>query len=157
MAKTGKNPADSSPELEAAWNGFVDYLRLCRARVTAARRRVLEAALCRRDHFLADDLADDLSGAPRRVSRGTVYRTLALMVKAGLLRRVRDDDTHTHYEPLAGQERHEHMICDGCGRFIEFSLPELEPTLNAACRSLKFSPRTYRVAVFGLCAECAAR
>jgi len=157
MAKSEKNGTPATgPDLEAAWRGFVDYLRLCRARITRSRQLVFEAALLRRDHFLADDLADQLSAAPRRVSRGTVYRTLALMVKGGFLRQLRDDDTHTHYEPLSGQERHEHMICDACGRFIEFNLPGLEQSLEKACRGLDFIPRTHRVAVFGLCRDCAA-
>ena len=37
-------------------------------------------------HFDADELVADLPGAGRRVSRATVYRTLRLLVEAGLLR-----------------------------------------------------------------------
>src|SRR6056297_2833772 len=104
------SPGRSDNPTERAWNAFVDFLRQHGARVTHARRMVLEQAMSRKDHFRADDLAGDLAAGPSRVSRGTIYRTLALMVEAGLVREIRDGDVHAHYEWVFGRPEHEHMV-----------------------------------------------
>jgi len=142
--------------VERAWAQFVAFLRDKSARVTQSRKIILDAALARDDHFRADQLAASLSSGPNRVSRGTVYRTLALLVEAGMLREIRDADTHVHYEPTFERLRHEHMICDQCGQFIEFVDPALSRQIVAACRQYNFNQRMHRVVVFGTCRDCAS-
>ena len=65
--------------VDEAWPLFVDFLKKKQARVTQARKIVLTQVFSRHDHFCADDLAAELTSGPNHVSRGTVYRTLALM------------------------------------------------------------------------------
>jgi Fur family ferric uptake transcriptional regulator len=136
---------------------FQAFLRERSERITEPRRIVLESALARRDHFRADDLAADLSQGKDRVSRGTVYRTLALLVQAGMVREIRDKDTHVHYESVFGREHHEHMVCDTCGRFIEFTDADIAAHIERACRAHRFRQRTHRVVVFGVCDDCQAK
>ncbi|MFP4053086.1 MAG: Fur family transcriptional regulator [Phycisphaerae bacterium] len=147
-------PRCSDNPTERAWDAFVEFLRTHGSRVTDARRMVLEQAMARKDHFRADDLAADLSAGPSRVSRGTIYRTLALMVEAGLVREIRDTDVHAHYEWVFGRPEHEHMVCDVCGKFIEFSDPRICSAIRDACREQSFDCRSYRVMVFGICPSC---
>ncbi len=149
----------TSPPAEIcdAWKQFQEFLRSQGARVTETRRIVLERALVREDHFRADELAAELAQGKDRVSRGTVYRTLALLVQVGFLREIRDSDTHVHYESTFGREHHEHMVCDDCGGFIEFADPRVGEQLDAACREKGFEQRTHRVVIFGRCADCQAK
>ena len=137
-----------------AWPLFVDFLKKKQARVTQARKIVLTQVFSRHDHFCADDLAAELSSGPNHVSRGTVYRTLALMEEAGFVRVIRDTDVHAHYEHTFNHPTHEHMICDQCGDFIEFSDDTLAELITKACRKHKFSERTHRIVVFGTCGKC---
>jgi Fur family ferric uptake transcriptional regulator len=140
-----------------AWVLFRDFLRRRGERVTQPRRIVLRQAMVCKDHFRADQLAAALAKGRRPVSRGTVYRTLALLVEAGLLREIRDGDVHVHYEIAFGREHHEHMICDQCGTFIEFSDADIAEKLDHACRKHNFRQRTHRIAIFGLCEDCAIK
>jgi Fur family ferric uptake transcriptional regulator len=153
-ANAGTDRARVAELIDAAWAQFVAFLKAREARITQARRIVLASVLARADHFRADDLADDLATGPDRVSRGTVYRTLALLAAAGLVRQIRDSDVHVHYESCFGRDHHEHMICDVCGRFIEFTDPALEKRIAAVGQVHHFRPRTHRVAIFGTCAQC---
>jgi len=143
--------------VEEAWPLFVKFLKKKQARVTQARRIVLTQAFSRHDHFCADDLAAELSSGPNHVSRGTVYRTLALMEEAGFVRVIRDSDVHAHYEHIFNHPEHEHMICDGCGDFIEFSDDELAARIASACKKHSFKARTHRVVVFGTCKSCTGK
>ena len=151
---------DSYPSdqlIEQAWETFRSFLKERGDRITETRQIVLAKSLARKDHFQADDLATELARGRNRVSRGTVYRTLALLVEAGILREIRDHDTHAHYEPLFGRVPHEHMICDKCGKFIEFVDDNLLEHIREACQSQNFMPRTHHVTIFGLCDNCQSK
>lgn len=147
-------PEEVRQSVEEAWPLFVDFLKKKDARVTQARKIVLTQVFSRHDHFCADDLAAELASGLNHVSRGTVYRTLALMEQAGLVRVIRDTDVHAHYEHTFNHPHHEHMICDKCGQFIEFADDGIMELLEAACKKMKFTERNHRVVVFGTCEKC---
>lgn len=140
--------------VDEAWPLFVEFLKDKNARITQARKIVLTQVFSRHDHFCADDLAAELANGPNHVSRGTVYRTLALMEEAGLVRVIRDMDVHAHYEHTFNHEEHEHMVCDVCGVFIEFVADELAVLITQACQHHNFEERAHRVVVFGRCEKC---
>ncbi|VGO21249.1 Fur family transcriptional regulator [Pontiella sulfatireligans] len=148
-------PEEVRQSVEEAWPLFVDFLKKKDARVTQARKIVLTQVFSRHDHFCADDLAAQLSSGLNHVSRGTVYRTLALMEEAGLVRVIRDTDVHAHYEHTFNHPHHEHMICDKCGDFIEFSDEKIMELITEACKEKGFVERNHRIVVFGSCKSCA--
>ena len=147
-------PEEVRQSVDEAWPLFIDFLKKKQARVTQARKIVLTQVFSRHDHFCADDLAAELSSGPNHVSRGTVYRTLALMEEAGFVRVIRDTDVHAHYEHTFNHPKHEHMICDQCGAFIEFSDETLAKLIASASKRHDFQERTHRTVVFGMCEKC---
>ncbi len=147
-------PEEVRQSVEEAWPLFVEFLKKKDARVTQARKIVLTQVFSRHDHFCADDLAAELSSGVNHVSRGTVYRTLALMEEAGLVRVIRDTDVHAHYEHTFNHPHHEHMVCDKCGQFIEFIDDRLVELVKKACKEHSFQERTHRIVVFGTCRNC---
>ena len=149
-------PEEVQQSVDEAWPLFVDFLKKKDARVTQARKIVLTQVFSRHDHFCADDLAAELSSGMNHVSRGTVYRTLALMEEAGLVRVIRDTDVHAHYEHTFNHPHHEHMICDQCGAFLEFSDESIMELITKACEEMDFEERNHRIVVFGSCRECRA-
>jgi len=150
-------PEEVRQSVEEAWPLFVDFLKKKDARVTQARKIVLTQVFSRHDHFCADDLAAELSSGLNHVSRGTVYRTLALMEEAGLVRVIRDTDVHAHYEHTYNHPHHEHMICDTCGEFIEFSDDDIMTLIQKSCEKHGFKERNHRIVVFGTCEKCTAK
>lgn len=153
----GEEGGVSLAEVASAWADFERFLKERCCRITRTRRYVLEHVLSRRDHFTADQVADEMGSGRRRVSRATVYNTLALMAKSGVVRAVRDCDTHVHYEHVYNRRHHEHMICERCGCFVEFDAGEIERSMAAACRAEGFRMRAHQVTVFGVCERCASR
>jgi Fur family ferric uptake transcriptional regulator len=146
-----KNPLTAGK----AWRVFGNYLDKSGLRVTQPRRIVCDRVFRGDGHFTAEELAMDLSKAgPARVSRGTVYQTLALMVRAGLLREIREAGREVHYDRTLGFEDHEHLICEQCGKFIEFLDPKIHQRIAIACRKAGFKQRAHRITVLGVCREC---
>ncbi len=122
-------------------------------RYTAPQRDMVRFIFSSHNHFDAEQLCSDLDRAGLNVSRATVYRTLAKLEDAGLLRRL-DLGPRVVYEHDYGYPEHEHLYCQQCGKVIEFQSPELESVYEEICRQHGFQPRTHSLIVRGLCADC---
>ncbi|MDP7290519.1 MAG: transcriptional repressor, partial [Phycisphaerae bacterium] len=92
-----------------------------------------------------------------RVSRGAVYQTLALMVRGGLLRQMRQAGRAVRYDRTLGFEDHEHLVCEECGGFIEFLDPGIHRRIAIACRKAGFVQRAHHITVLGICQICRDR
>src|SRR3954447_10509015 len=94
-------------------------------RYTGQQRDMARFIFSQHNHFDADQLIDAMKQAGLAVSRATVYRTLAKLVDAGLLRRL-EMGPRMCYEHDYGYPQHEHLHCTRCDRMIEFQSPALE-------------------------------
>lgn len=131
-------------------------LRAAGYKCTPQRHEVFDEILRLGGHFSAEELVERLrerTGGPA-ISRATVYRTLPVLLECGLLREVLFTDKHTHYEAVHSRDHHEHMVCTGCGRTIEFDDSDLERVLRKIARTVRFSPVSHKVEVYGLCDRC---
>lgn len=140
---------------ESAEARFREYLasRPKPLRFTEAQRRMIHFIFSRHNHFDAEQLCSELDRANLDISRATVYRTLNKLVNAGLLRRVQLGN-RVAYEHDYGYPQHEHLVCDTCGKVIEFEAPQLESLYEAVCRQHGFQPSRHSLVVRGLCADC---
>lgn len=121
---------------------------------TRERIEVLREALRTHDHFDASELYQRLQRRRARVSKATVYRTVALLSESRILREVFHSPQGARYEHVYGHEHHEHMICLACGKVIEFSSPGLERIQEKACRESKFEPVRHHLEILGYCQRC---
>lgn len=132
---------------------FLRYLRHRGLNVTSARERVAHAACALDGHFDAGDLWERLRTENGGAAPATVYRTLDLMVEAGVLRRL-DFHDGAQYEVAFGRPRHEHLVCEGCGGILEFRDPELDARLAEAGEQLGFQPHRHQLIIWGRCETC---
>jgi Fur family transcriptional regulator, ferric uptake regulator len=132
-----------------------EYLQSRGKRMTHQRRTLVEQVFSHHDHFDAEDLCAQLKRVlgTRKVSRPTVYRTLAEMVDAGLLVKM-DLNGRAVYEHGYGYPPHDHLHCMKCNKLIEFKSDELAAICEAVARQHQFRVRDHRMLVSGVCADC---
>jgi Fur family ferric uptake transcriptional regulator len=135
---------------------FVEFLRGSGQKVTQARRQVLEEVYRHHDHFNADDLYLRLKERKANVSRATVYRTLSLLDRCGLVRRM-EGETRSLYEHVLGHPHHDHLMCLRCGRIYEFTHPSIEEMQQEVCRQFEFQMVSHTQAIYGLCRKCQSK
>ena len=133
---------------------FVQYLRDNNLKVTKERLMLLEELFNSSGHLDADSLLFQLRNQSKHVSRATIYRTLDLLVQCGLARKSRLGREHYVYERVTPGKRHDHMVCTGCGRIIEFYDSDLDERQRDVCLQHSFRPSFYSLQIQGLCAEC---
>ena len=95
-------------------------------RYTAQRKAVWDEIRESQEHRDAEDIYLSLRTKSIRVSRATVYRTIDLLVKNNLVRKMDVGDGRSRYEPRLDDNHHDHMICTETGDIIEFFDEELE-------------------------------
>ena len=133
---------------------FREYLKSNGFKLTSERKAILEQVFAYDDHFQAEDLLVRMRQDGYSVSRATIYRTLPLLAKSGLLTEVIDAQKHSHYEHIHALQQHAHLICLRCGKIIEFREPEINALQEAVCQTHKFRPMKYRNEILGYCFEC---
>ena len=134
---------------------FRSHIETNGLKYTPERKLILEAVLSMPSHFEVDDLHMKMrSQSNNHVSRATIYRTLPLIVEAGLLREVLFVDKHTHYEPTFRHKHHEHLICLKCGKVIEFVNPQLEDLIESVAKEHQFKAQGHKLEMTGICKDC---
>lgn len=139
---------------QAAAEQFRDWLREQGLKLTQEREEIVQAFFRLDKHVEAEEFLLQMRESGSGVSRATIYRTLDLLVQAGLARKVRLGTDHYHFEHVLGRGQHEHMICLECERIIEWYDPELEALIHENVEEHRFVARRYSLQVFGLCADC---
>lgn len=138
--------------MAAGTAGILAELRGQGVRTTAPRRAVVAAALARSRPFTAQQLVDELGG----IGRATVFRTLDLLVRVGVLSRMHGVEAgercvrYTRCEPA----HHHHLRCRSCGRVEEIELRALERQLAGIARRRGFLAVEHEVEIAGLCPRC---
>ena len=79
-----------------------------------------------------------------------MYRTMKLLIQAGLAREIDLADGLTRYEHLYNHTHHDHLVCTACGTSIEFLNAEIEKIQNEASARLGFKVLDHKLQIYGL-------
>jgi Fur family ferric uptake transcriptional regulator len=135
---------------------FLSFLRERRQRVTAERLVLLDEMFRQHGHLDAEQLLSAVQERGLKISRATVYRNLDLLVASGLARKQRLGRRRFLYEHIHGGQRHDHLVCTGCGRVVEFVSPGIAALQAEICRAHGFLPTAYSLQINSVCKGCAA-
>lgn len=135
---------------------FSEYLKQKGLRSTPQRLKILEVFLENHDHMSMEELFLLVRKCDSSIGQVTVYRTLKLLCEAGLASAVNFEEGMVRYEPL-GLHHHDHLVCEKCGKKIEFVNEMIESLQNAICHSHGFIPTTHHMVLYGVCEDCRKR
>lgn len=133
---------------------IIRYLRGRGLRSTDARRKIVEVVLDTDHHFTAEDLLDLIKERGHRVSRASVYRTLSLLCEGGFVESREFQRGQMMYELMVGQHHHDHLICTGCDRIVEFENDEIEQLQEGVAEKHGFLLQSHSLRLFGSCPDC---
>lgn len=126
-------------------------------RLTTQRRVLLEVIQSSKEHLDAASLLRLAREKDARVDRATMYRTLELLKKMGLVDEL--DLMHLngekHYYELRRDRDHIHLACLRCGRIEEYGSPLFERLKQEITRENGFRIGVVRMEVGGRCSNCA--
>lgn len=120
-------------------------------RNTKQRQLILDVVKSHHDHPSADQLYLQLRGMDDKISRGTVYRNLNLLVENGEILHVKVPGVDRFESRL---DFHYHLICGQCGKVVDVSLPYHTDLDQSATEESGFEISRHRTIFEGICPEC---
>jgi len=137
------NVADTLRRLEALGHG-----------VTPARRSVVEAVAAQPNRFTATALCTAVAHRSPTIGRATVFRTLGLLVRVGVLERLHSAGGRDSYVVGERARHHHHLVCSSCGTVIDLEGCGLAELIESVAHQHSFRVEGHLVEIFGLCPTC---
>lgn len=126
-------------------------LRRAGLKVTLPRLKILELLeSADRHHMSAEDVYKALIEQGEDVGLATVYRVLTQFEQAGIVERHNFENNLSVFE-LAKDEHHDHLVCDQCGKIIEFHNEEIEKLQEKVAKELGFTLSGHSLVMYGIC------
>ncbi|MCA9578992.1 MAG: transcriptional repressor [Sandaracinaceae bacterium] len=123
-------------------------------RSTAQRRLVSDVFFKSKGHLSIEDMLEKVRAIDQGVGYATVYRTLKLLKDSGLAFERHFGDGVSRYEVADEGEHHDHLICQVCGKIVEFEDDEIERLQVALAQRLGFELRRHKHELYGVCSDC---
>ena len=133
-------------------NAPAELLRRHGIQATAQRLAVL-AAVARRAHSTADELAREVREELGVISRQAVYDALSVLAEHGLIRRIQPAGSPARYEDRVG-DNHHHLICRECGRMVDVDCAVGAAPCLTAAEDSGYEIDEAEVIYWGRCPDC---
>lgn len=133
---------------------FREYLREHNLPVTAQRLAIADVVLGSGRHVSAEDVQKELSNSGASAGTATVYRTLEVLVRSGLVVERDFGEGFKRYEAARDVPHHEHLLCTVCGKVTEFRDERLERMTTVLAETHGFTRQRHRLVIYGQCADC---
>lgn len=132
------------------------------SRWTLPREVILDYLSRTPKHMSAKEIYASLQRMHPGIGLTTVYRTLDLLVRLGLINKFEFGDGQSRYEFKSGKkdQHHHHLICTQCGKIIDYSdfideeLQLVGKTEEILAKKYNFSIQDHNIEFYGLCEKC---
>jgi len=121
--------------------------------MTPQRMMILSAIENTDDHISAEEIYSQVVAKYPNVNISTVYRTLELLKRLGLVTETDLGEGRVRYHP-AEKGHHHHLVCRECGTTIDLDESLLAPLKDALLREHGFIADLRHLAILGRCVKC---
>lgn len=139
--------------MRSRMDAFRQALRERGFKETAQRDDIAHVFFRRGGHLSVEELHLEVKRVNPRVGYATVYRTVRLLRDLGFAAERHFDDGQARYE-LVRDEHHDHLICERCGKIVEFQNERIESLQELVARDRGFVLSHHRMELYGICREC---
>lgn len=121
--------------------------------LTKQREVVLQVIRNAKHHLTANEVFDEAKRRLPTISFATVYNSLRYLKEAGHIAEIHFGFSGANRFD-AKTNRHDHAICNKCGKLIDIDLKMPDELVKLAARLSKFKPESLELTLRGLCPEC---
>lgn len=121
--------------------------------LTNQRRLLLGVLRNAKEHINAKELYRRASAIDKSISTATIYRSLNLFKELGLVDETRLGTIRCYYE-IKQSPGHQHLVCRGCGKVIEFQNSHFQKLIDTVRQEHDFTITKAELYLEGYCSEC---
>ncbi|MCP5464079.1 MAG: transcriptional repressor [Deltaproteobacteria bacterium] len=139
---------------EELYQKLNDYVSKNNLKSTKQRDLIVETFFEQKGkHILIEELLEKVRQKKASIGYATVYRTLMLLVDAGIAHQRQFNDGQSRFE-INSQEHHDHLICTECNRIIEFENDTIEKLQEKIAANHRFELTGHKLELYGTCPDC---
>ena len=132
-------------------------LRSKGCRLTSQRRAIIGVLSGSTEHLTPAEVFARLGDKQPGIGLVTVYRTLELLHKSGLLCEVHIGDSCRSYLEKRSDGHHHHLVCKTCGKVVDFTGCELDGLEERLSAETGFKIEKHLLEFMGCCSNCLSR
>ena len=121
--------------------------------LTKQREVVLQVIRTAEHHLTANEIFEEAKRRLPTISFATVYNSLRYLKEAGHISEIQFGFSGANRFD-AKTARHDHAICNRCGKLVDMDLEMPEELIELAAKFSKFKPESLELTLRGLCPEC---
>nr|WP_171016926.1 peroxide-responsive transcriptional repressor PerR [Pseudalkalibacillus caeni] len=130
----------------------IDAMKNSGVRITPQRHAILDFLIQSMSHPTADEIYKALEGKFPNMSVATVYNNLRVFKEIGLVKELTYGDSSSRFDWVTTD--HYHIICDDCGKMVDFHYPGLDEVETLAEQVTGFKVGEHRMEIYGTCPTC---
>ena len=138
-----------SSNIEWARNALAEFMAAQGKKQTRQRSVIVEVFLHSEGHLSLQDLLDKVQETEPGVGFATVYRTMKMLVEAGVAKERHFGADQALYELVHKDEHHDHLICSRCGHIFEFEDELIERRQEEIAKSFGLRITGHRHELYG--------
>jgi len=123
-------------------------------KITRQRRAVLAAINESHDHMTPADIYEKALKQHPGIGLVTVYRTLEILDKLGMICEVHAGGNSRSYLMRRPLYHHHHLVCSGCGTVVDFADCDLSELADRLSRKTGFEIDGHILEFSGRCVNC---
>jgi len=149
-----KRPAMvAKPSADDRFARFKEHLRGQKLKSTAQRDTIANAFFDAQNHISVEELYMQVRRVNPHIGYATVYRTMKLLTECGVAAERHFRDGEARYES-AEKKHHDHLICESCGKIVEFEEPRIEELQEEIATRYGFAITSHKHEMYGTCPDC---
>ena len=142
-------------KLESKTHDLEKFIKEKGLRFGRARKIIADIIVSTNIHMTPSKIAEKARSVDSKISLASVYRTIQILKKAGLVAESRFlADGEAYIEPMGGRPHHDHLFCIKCGEIIEFQNQQIEKLQVQIAKSHGYKIVHHSHLLWGLCKTC---
>ena len=143
-------------------NGFqksdaalIEAIRKKGYKATPQRIAICRFTLHSREHPSAQIIYDEVKKVHPTVSLATVYKTLQILTKQGLIQELNLPESQARFDSY--MEPHINLVCLRCGSIRDFDDSAAREMVESVAVKAEFMRTGQRIDIYGICKTCRGR
>ena len=140
---------------EERLEAMVGRLRAVGCRITPQRLEILRVLAESQGHPSAETVHGRVAALFPAMSLATVYKTIAVLKKAGQILELEFSDRDNRYDGKRPTP-HPHLVCQVCGAISDPDLSSLDAMADQLAQATGYRILSHRLEFYGICPTCQA-